>query len=228
MSESPAATSSAALFAAISAGDLDQVRQLINDQPELVNARNQDGLGGVMAALYMGQRPIADLLADSGTDLDIFAATSLGKHDLVRQMLQDDPALATARSVDGWTPLHLAAFFGHTPIAATLLEHQAEVNARSQNSMDNLPIHAATPSANYDLLALLLQHGAEVDARQENGWTAMHEAALIGSIPIVTLLLEHGADPTLANDQGQTPLTIAQEKGHSEVIALLQRGAPAA
>jgi ankyrin repeat protein len=38
---------------------------------------------------------------------------------------------------------------------------------------------------------------------------------------MVEILLEHGADPTLANDDGKTPATVATEKGHKEIAALL-------
>jgi ankyrin repeat protein len=38
---------------------------------------------------------------------------------------------------------------------------------------------------------------------------------------MVELLLQHHADPKLVNDEGKTPATVASEKGHKEIAALL-------
>ena len=45
-------------------------------------------------------------------------------------------------SADGWTPLHLAAFFG-SRMRHVLLNTGAKVNERSTNPMQNMPLHAA-------------------------------------------------------------------------------------
>jgi len=36
-------------------------------------------------------------------------------------------------------------------------------------------------------------------------------------------LLKQHADPKLANDAGKTPATVAREKGHAEIAALLEK-----
>jgi len=40
---------------------------------------------------------------------------------------------------------------------------------------------------------------------------------------MIDLLLQHGADSKVANDEGKTPGTVAWEKGHAEVAALLEK-----
>jgi ankyrin repeat protein len=40
---------------------------------------------------------------------------------------------------------------------------------------------------------------------------------------MVELLLKHHADPKLANDEGKTPATVAREKGHEAIAALLEK-----
>ena len=70
-----------------------------------------------------------------------------------------------AFSDDGWTPLHLAAFFGHPKIAELLLAHAADVAARSRNANGNTPLHAAL-AANQKMVAGLLMAAAASGRRQ--------------------------------------------------------------
>jgi uncharacterized protein len=124
-------------------------------------------------------------------------------------------------SGDGWTPLHLAAYFGHQEVAEKLLAHGANTEVRSTNDMRNLPHHAATANRQHALVELLLERGADVNAVQSGGFTSLHEAALLGDERLVQLLLARGADKGLANDAGQTALALAEEKGHGAVAELL-------
>ena len=58
-------------------GDLDEVTQLVAQEPALVRAAWDWGGGdfetGLGAAAHMGNRPIALFLLDNGADLDLFA-----------------------------------------------------------------------------------------------------------------------------------------------------------
>ena len=76
----------------------------------------------------------------------------------------------SAVSSDGWTPLHLAAFFGKGDAARLLLNKGASVTARSTNQMANTPLHAAAAGKHAEIVKLLLDHGANANARQHGGW----------------------------------------------------------
>src|SRR5262245_49362969 len=152
---------------------------------------------------------------------EIIEAATEGDATTIEALLARRPYLANRYDDDGWTPLHLAAYFGHCRVAKALLTHGADVNARSKNSLDNMPLHAAVAGWRKDLAALLLQHGADVNARQEGGWAARHEAADHGHLDLVRLLLEHGAHVNVRNDHCLTARAIAQARGHSEVADLL-------
>ena len=49
-------------FRAITAGEIWRVQQYLEEDPELVNAHNQDGLSAVLVAAYYQQPEIARLL----------------------------------------------------------------------------------------------------------------------------------------------------------------------
>ena len=97
--------------------------------------------------------------------------------------------LARAFSPDGFTPLHLAAYFGREAMAGMLLEHGAEPGAVSRNAMALEPLHSAAVSRSLAIVKRLLERRAEVNARQHGGWTPLHAAAFNGDVPMAECLL---------------------------------------
>src|ERR1700735_3230271 len=104
-------------------------------------------------------------LVDADPSLAIFAAAMQGDAARLDQLLAANRSLVTAVSTDGWTPLHLAAFFGAADAARALLNQGASPAARSTNAMENLPLHAAAAGRHPDLVKLLIEHGSPVGAR---------------------------------------------------------------
>ena len=77
-------------------GDLDRVKELLAQEPALVNATWDWGGGdfetALGAAAHMGRKDIANFLLEHGARLDIFAAAMLGKLDIVKAALLAYPA----------------------------------------------------------------------------------------------------------------------------------------
>jgi hypothetical protein len=82
-------------FVANAHGDLDRVQALLAEQPQLINAAWDWGGGdwetGLGAAAHVGRRDIAEYLLEQGARLDLFAATMLGKLEIVRATLEAFP-----------------------------------------------------------------------------------------------------------------------------------------
>ena len=73
------------------------------------------------------------------------------------------------------------------------------------------------------MLSPVVAAGAAVDKSSATGRTPLYCAAEKGFVEIVRLLLAAGADKSLTTNQGYwTPLKIAEEKGKTEVVSLLQ------
>ncbi|MGH2522814.1 MAG: ankyrin repeat domain-containing protein, partial [Anaerolineales bacterium] len=213
---------SQSIINAVKAGDQAQVNALLDQNPELVNARSETGESAILLAAYYGQKQIAQLLLNRGATLDLFEAAAVGQAARVAELLEADPGRSNAFSSDGFQPLGLASFFGHAEVAALLLARGAEVNTPSRNPMHVRPLHSAVAGRHTAVAEMLLKHGAEVNARQEMGCTPLYAAAQNGQIEMVKLLLAHGADANLAPDNGQTPIDAALAGGHHDVAALLR------
>jgi ankyrin repeat protein len=219
-----ATESESTFFAAIDAGDADAVAEALASDPGLAAARDADGVSATMHALYRGRADLAETIAAALPELDVFEAAALGRLDRLAALLASEPALATARSADGFTALHYPAFFGVGDAAASsraLIAAGADVNARSANPFSVLPIHSATAGNHDDVVAVLIDAGADVNATQRHGWTPLHGAAHNGSLASVERLLAAGADPAARNDDGTSAIELAQAAGHEAIVARL-------
>jgi ankyrin repeat protein len=207
-------------------GELSAVQTALAEDPSLLDAVNEAGQSAFLLAKYYRQPEVAEYLLSLKPKLDIFNASAAGLTEPVFEQVDNDPSLLAACSPDGWTPLHLAAFFGQPEVAKGLLNRGAAVDSQSSNAMENTPLHAAAAGGNIELVELLLDRGADANARQHGGWTALHSAAQSGNLKIAEILLEHGAAADIRADNNQCPLDLALLNKHEKIAELLEyRGA---
>ena len=92
-------------FVGKSHADLDGVKELLTDEPALVNSAWDWGGGdwetGLGAAAHMGRRDIATYLLENGARLDLFAAAMLGNLDIVKATLEAYPEAISAPGPHG-------------------------------------------------------------------------------------------------------------------------------
>jgi uncharacterized protein len=210
------------LFAAIKAGELERVKALVSADAALVDAREAKGESAILTAVYNGRKEIANLLVARGARLSLFEACAAGEFDAVERLLGSGSAVNDF-SDDGWTPLHLAAFFGHPKIVELLLANGADVTARSRNANGNTPLHAALAANQRMVAGLLIGGGADLDTGDAAGWRPLHLAAANNNLETMKALIAQGADVAATTTEGQTPLAVARARHHAEAAALLQR-----
>ncbi|HYM83864.1 MAG TPA: ankyrin repeat domain-containing protein [Candidatus Dormibacteraeota bacterium] len=222
-------TAPSELFAAIRTGDEGGVEALLASDPGLAAARDPDGLSAVMLARYFSWSDLAivdRLVAARGEDrLDVFEAAATGRVARLRALIHEDPRLVAARSVDGFTPLHLAAFFGSDVAAELLLDAGADPEAVAQNEQLVQPLHSALAGGAFAVARRLVDAGADVDAPQQAGFRPLHAAAQNGDELTVDLLLLAGADPRATADDGRRAADFAAERGHAALAERLRAAA---
>ena len=209
-------------FEAATGGDVSKVKMMLDEDPSLASARDENGVSVIMKASYYGKRDVVAVLLDSSAELDVFEAAVTGQTTLLIDLIAHDPSLANAYSPDGFTPLGFAVFFGQPQVVKALLESGAEVNAASRESMKVTPLASAAAAKQTEIARMLIAHGANVNAVAASGHIPLHEASATGNVELVRLLIENGANVNAKTDDGKTPLDFATEYNRPEVIEVLK------
>jgi len=218
---------------AVGARDVEAVKSMLEQNPDLANARRPDGASAVIVALFAlkkGEERFPDPATNATLQailarqpkLDLFETAALGTSQQLEALLHADPAAISRQTRFGWTLLHLAAYAGNAANTQLLVDRGANVNVRAQSKFRNTPLQTALLTGQYATAKILLDHGADPLVRQAAGFAPMHEAASLGRADLVQLLLDHGAELNSRSDSGRTPLGDALRAHHEELAAMLK------
>jgi uncharacterized protein len=215
-------SNAANFFAAVQAGDTAAVASILEQEPPLVNARNERGISAVLIACYTGRKEIRDLLIGKGARLELHEAAAAGSLPRVKELVEREPGLARSYSPDGFPVMALAAAFGHEDVAQYLHGKGAEINAVAMNGTGYTALTGAVASSHAALTKWLVENDADVNYRYAKGHSPLLEAAANGKLEIVKTLLAHGAELNARTEDGKNALTFALERGHKEVAEYLR------
>jgi len=127
------------------------------------------------------------------------AAIRRGEVAVVDQLLDEEPALATARVHGGRTALHVVTdwpgYFDHGPlIAHRLLDRGADPNALTEGGgHPETPLHWAASTDDLDVARVLVDRGAEVEVPGGSIGTPLANAVGYGCWHVARLLVARGA-----------------------------------
>jgi uncharacterized protein len=150
----------------------------------------------LLLALYRSDIATAEELRASRSELDVFEAAALGEIDELRRQLAADSSAVQGWSDDGFTPLHYAAFFGHSEAARLLVDAGADLEVPSRNedfAKDARPLHSAAAGGEHEVCRVLLEAGANPNATQHGGFTPLRQAEQNGDAELAELLKQYGA-----------------------------------
>jgi ankyrin repeat protein len=158
-------------------------------------------------AATMGNTTVADLLLARGAKrMNLVAAASLGKIDMVREFLDSGAPLAGPAA------------------PAQPDDHWVADSARMQGDVLSHAFYCACRNGHTSVAAILLARGAKVDAKGVFGGTGLHWAAIHGHQSTVEFLIAQGADPTIQDARfSSTPEGWAAEGRHPAICELLRR-----
>ena len=94
-------------------------------------------------------------------------------------------------SLDGYTPLCVAAQNGHHVVVHLLLDYDADVN--KAESTGKTPLYIAASCCHLVVVQLLLDYDADVNKAERKGKTPLYIAASLCHLPVVKLLLDREA-----------------------------------
>lgn len=112
-------------FVGVAHTDLERTKEMLAQEPGLVNATWDWGGGdfetALGAAAHMGNAPIANFLLENGARLDLYAAAMLGRLEIVKAVLETYPEAINIPGAHG-IPLITHAEMGGDP-AKPVLEY---------------------------------------------------------------------------------------------------------
>ena len=192
--------------------------------PELAGA--WPSARAVLVAAFVGRPVFVDRLLAAGARWDGFTAAALGDLELLRRVLGDDPAFATARDGEGGLTALQCTAGSRMPgaplveAARLLLDAGAEIAARTRSWAHEIDAaYLAANSGNAELFGLLLERGA--DPTGAFGPPVWNQAFALAEIA-----LEHGAAPDRATSGGKPLLNDLIRWGQiPQTLWLLGRGA---
>jgi RNA polymerase sigma factor (sigma-70 family) len=222
------ATTVVDVLKAARAGDIEHVKTLLAADPRLLVARDPMGNTALIIAVNSGHHALADLLYDAGVQPGLHEAAAIGDTVRVESAIEGDPGLLDSHSPEGFTPLALAAHFGHVEVMRVLIARGADVNRVATHRLAVTPLHAALFGRQIAAALLLIERGADVTLARGGtglkraGWTPLHYAAGLGFTELVRPLLDRGADPSRHDQEGKTPLDVATDANHSDIVDVLR------
>lgn len=119
----------------------------------------------------------------------------------------------------------IATSEGFVELLELTLRHGADVDDR--DSFNGTGLIRAAERGHWQVIGRLIRAGTPLDHVNELGWTALHEAIILGQggqrhLDTVRLLVAAGADVTLASQRdGVTPVRHASIKGYEKMADLL-------
>ena len=162
------------------------------------------GASLVLHCVYRGREAAASALVAAGHRSGVHESAAMGDVIRLRQFSETAPCTIDLLSPDGWTPLHLAAFFGRTSAVQYLVARGADARIWSRSFERNLPIHAAAAGRSTDLALIeALTPVSDVDAVQDEGYSALLIAASNGKKDWIEALAKAGADPDRRTKDGK-------------------------
>jgi uncharacterized protein len=176
-----------------------------------------------LMALYMGDRDKAKTVAANLT-LTLPELAAFGDLASVSEFVLSSPKSLHEYSPDGWTALHLAAFFGYASVVVRLLRAGASISSSSHNQQGNTALHAALAGrCEMPVVTALLAAGSDADAVDAQSYRPLHLAASRGDQAASELLLACGAVTSAKTADGKTASDIAHERGHPDLSDWLAR-----
>ena len=156
----------------------------------------------------------------------LHVAVAAGDVATAKSLLDGGAGVDSLDEKYGFTPLHLACFYGQHAALCVLLKKGGNTEIRDHNG--DTPLQVACRLGHFNCALELLRVGAKIDVRNREGASPIYLAAvgggdqaeLTGHLQIVRALLKRGADASIKDCMGRLAIDVATDEA---VKSLLRR-----
>lgn len=96
---------------------------------------------------------------------EILWAAENGNLEVIKGLIEQDSSLVHSTDTDGYTPLHRACYGDYTEIVSYLIQHGANISAKTQFLWE--PLHSCCQWNHFKCAKILIDAGANVNALTE-------------------------------------------------------------
>jgi ankyrin repeat protein len=173
-------------------GDLQTVRNILQQDPSKLNATDEDHYTPLHWACMRAHWDVARYLIEEGADLNVVGG-------------------------DGGTQINWAVHHDNVEIVKLMIEKGAKLNIQNQWGMTEL--HTAIWRGNIHVVEYLLDHGSDPSIKTNEGWTAMHYAFRSGHDNVIDLLKKRGISLKVQDNTGRYPQHLYFKKPNPIVLS---------
>ena len=236
-----------ALVTAARQGNMQAVKQIVKNHPEIINAQppttekglesHYDRWSALHWAVSRNDHAMVEFLVKNGADPNGKLACQhrplgIATDERMAGLLIDAGADVNAEDELRNKPLDETR---DSAVAKLLIKKGAKIDDQG-NLTNQTPLLCAADDDRLDVARVLVENKANVNAKDLVNVTPLHYACRNGDLAMASLLIEHGANVLAADSDGATPIWYAAggasrdnppEKQHAAIMELLVRhGAP--
>jgi len=215
------------IYEAAWSGNLDRVKVLIKENPDLLHIKSREGYNPLHSATTYNRKKVVAFLIEAGADKNVanlwgktpfHRAAEMGHLEIV-EILLEAGADINIKDKRGWTPLRWAVSNGQKEVTELLLKKGAEFSF-IQSDYDRL-LHEAADCGYEKLVNIILDKKADIYSLNNRCGTLLHSAAFGDLKYLAELMVKNDFNIEAKNFYGMTPLHIAAYKGNKDVVEVL-------
>ena len=187
-----------ALHAAVASGHNKVVTRLLSEKHNALNCQDYSGRTPLHEAVRKNDSTIVNILLDKQPQMVKYKCKHWQEVDETLLSLEELAEYNADVCHCGYTPLHLAARYGHLEVAILLIRKGARLDERDCTGAT--PVHVASCHNHANLI------GGNLNVKTSNGSTPLHSAAACGAVEIIDYLLNKKASLTATDNYGLTAL----------------------
>ena len=212
---------------AVTNRDVETVSILLEENQNLINAKDKYGNAPLHYAAIQDFPDIAEFLINKGADVNLkgsfgrtplFFAASRGNYNICLVLIENGADL-NIKNIESRTPLYYAVYWKRKEIVEKLLFHGAFVDIKGDYGRSLF--HRAAIGGFRKLVDLMIKKGIDINTKNDNGGYLLHSISFGGIYELVDPIIKKGLDVNGKDRYGLTPLHIASSSGHIKVVEIL-------